>query len=254
MFSFFKKKKAAPEIWRHDDLEELSRAGASFVREMAKVSLRAQERFSIALSGGSTPGRLYRLLPQGTEHSALDWRRIHLFWGDERCAPPEHEHSNFRLANETFLSRIDIPEQNIHRMRGELGADEGAVAYQHELETFFQASPTAPPPAFDIVLLGMGGDGHTASLFPGVPALEETTRWAAPVFQPPASPAVDRITLTLPLINQARIVLILVAGGSKAEVLDRILHDQDAPERYPIARVAPKGRLIWLVDDAAMGA
>jgi 6-phosphogluconolactonase len=192
----------------------------------------------------------------------MPWPHIHLFWGDERCVPPDHPESNFSMAFRALISRVPIPSQNVHRVPAEIEPPEDAAkAYEKILRVFFGPSNTHPNrpheggpfPAFDLILLGVGGDGHTASLFPGGRALEETKRWVTGVRTPHGSPPVARITLTLPLINRGRHILFLVSGSGKRDVLRSILDDPDsAARRYPAARVNPEGRAVWLVDKEAL--
>lgn len=208
--------------------------------------------FSAALSGGSTPAMLFELLAAEPFKSAIDWRYIHLFFGDERCVPPDNADSNYRQANELLFTRVPLPDKNIHRIQGELpDHDEGARQYEAELRRFFSLKGDEPP-RFDLVMLGMGPDGHCASLFPHKPALQEKTRLAA-VSEPGLKPFVPRITLTYPAINSAAEILFLVAGSDKAETLARVLPGPADPDTLPSQAVTPtNGKLTWLVDrDAA---
>jgi 6-phosphogluconolactonase len=186
----------------------------------------------------------------------VDWSRVHVFWGDERCVPPDHPDSNYRMAREALLDRVLLPEANVHRIEGELGPEEAAVAYERTLRAFFVEHSGegggAAAPRFDLILLGMGKDGHTASLFPGHPVLEETKRWVAAVAVPAIAPALPRVTLTLPVLNVAGGVTFVVAGREKREVLRAVLDNPEtARDLYPAAMIQPRGRLTWLLDEAA---
>jgi 6-phosphogluconolactonase len=187
------------------DREEISRAAAERFVTLAKDNA----RLTVALSGGSTPRRLFEVLAEPAFCDRVPWAQVHLFWGDERCVPPEHSASNYRMAREALLDRISIPEENIHRIRGELHPAQAAALYEAEIE-----NDLGTDRAFDLVLLGMGTDGHTASLFPGSKALEERERKAIPVFAEHLGSW--RVTMTLPVLNRARHVLFLVSGASKA--------------------------------------
>jgi 6-phosphogluconolactonase len=234
-----------------DSVESLSRAAADLIVASMRAALSTKPRFSLVLAGGSTPRCLYRLLAEddGLRESIL-WKSVHLFWGDERHVPPDHPRSNYRLAAESLLHRISIPAANIHRIQCEAGdAETAAGQYEKELQSFFQPGPGRFP-RFDCVLLGMGTDGHTASLFPGSVALQERRRLVTAA-QPPA-PGEWRVTLTLPVLNQAGRVLFLVSGAEKAPSLRRVLADDRNADALPAGRVRPhRGRLHWLVDRAA---
>jgi 6-phosphogluconolactonase len=219
-------------------------AAGEFVT-LAGQALQAGSRFSVALAGGSTPRQLYTRLTA----SRLDWKKIHFFWGDERCLPPDHKDSNYRMAQEALLSHIPVPLENIHRIPGELPVKDAAREYAEDLRRYFGSLT----PRFDLVLLGLGSDGHTASLFPGKPTVNETTRWvAAVVHDIPPPPLVDRVTLTLPVLNAAAHVLFLVSGMEKAGILARVLQGPYQPDLLPAQGVRPiKGNLLWLVDQDA---
>lgn len=231
-----------PELAVLPDKEALSHAAAQrFVALADRYT--STGAFGVALSGGSTPRPLYERLAAPPYRDQVSWPQVHLFWGDERCVPPDHAESNYRMACETLLDHVEIPAENIHRVRGELDPARAAQEYRSELERVLGASP-----GFDLILLGMGDDGHTASLFPGSPALQENERAAVAVY----APHLDswRVTLTLPVLNRARHVLFLVSGADKAPALARIR----AGEPLPAARVCPgQGTLTWLIDEAATG-
>ncbi len=231
----------------------MSRAAALFIGERLRRAVDERGRASLALSGGSTPRRLYRLLASDSE-PALPWEHIHLFWGDERWVPADDPESNFALARETILNEVDLPRENIHPVPTDSEtAEEGAVRYEQALRTFF-ASPgdTRDSSTFDLVHLGVGEDGHTASLFPDDPALLETERWVLPVTSPPWRPPRERVTFTLPLINTARTVLFTASGSAKREVVRSIVLDQTGGEkRYPAGMVKATEDLVWYVDEEA---
>jgi 6-phosphogluconolactonase len=231
------------EFRTYPDAASLARAAAEHLTNLATEAMTARGRFVVALSGGSTPRTTYTLLATERFTTRVDWSRVHIFWSDERCVPPDHPDSNYRMARETLLDKISIPAENVHRIRGELPHDEAAAAYQAELEAVLGVNGW-----FDLVLLGMGEDGHIASLFPGTTALEEHERPVVAVYMERLR--AWRITLTLPLINAARHVLFLVSGAAKAPTLARI----HAGERLPASLVQPvQGQLTWLVDMAAAG-
>lgn len=235
------------EILVFSDLEELSHMAASFLSCIAGTSIASQGRFTLAISGGSTPKRLYFLL--GTEYrEKVQWDRTEVFWVDERCVPAGLEESNYKSARELFLSKVPVKEGNIHRIRGEFPPEQEALRYEEEIRACF-GSPGIP--VFDLIILGMGQDGHTASLFPGSGPLKETGRLAVPVhLQRPETP--ERITLTLPVLNNAAHVLFLVSGPSKAGVIRDILEDKDKRDHYPAGLVNPaQGDLTWLIDREA---
>ena len=218
----------------------------SFARE-AEAAVRARGRFSAALTGGSGPGEAYRLLGEEPLRSRIPWEGVHLFWGDERCVPPGHARSNFRMANEAFVGRVPIPPANVHRMRGELPPAEGAARYAEELAAFF--GPGVP--RLDLVHLGLGPDAHVASLFPFTAPLRErertvTTNLHLPLGEP-------RITLTLPVLNAAARVEMIVIGKSKADAVWTVLRGPIDPFRFPAQLVRPvDGELVWMIDaDAA---
>ncbi len=234
----------------------LARAAAQHFMEVASCALLDRGRFCVALSGGSTPKGAYAMLAG----VPLDWEHIHIFWGDERCVAPDHPDSNYRMARAAFLERVDIPPENVHRVRVEHTPEQAAAAYEEELRTFFapESEAFAPqdPPVFDLIWLGLGDDGHVASLFPGTLAMQEHQRWVVAVEhrQPPA-PLVDRVSLTLPVINAARQVTFLVSGAGKSARLEQVLTPVgDNEDPLPARLVRPEnGSLLWLVDEDARG-
>jgi 6-phosphogluconolactonase len=229
------------------DLEALSRAAAQRFADASVESILSKGKFTVALSGGSTPRSLYLLLGSDHYSRTIDWLNVHIFWADERCVPRDDEQSNFKLAFDTFLATVPIPDENVHRIEGEESPDRGAKEYEVDLREFFGESVL---PAFDLILLGLGEDGHTASLFPGSPALAEQDHLAVAVDKRPPQP--DRITLTLPVLNNALRIIFLVSGGAKAHILREILENPETRGKYPGGLVhLARGRLTWLVDKAA---
>ena len=217
--------------------------------EAASRALEEFGAFRVALSGGATPRSLYARLASEPFRSRLDWARVRVFWGDERCVPPDHPDSNYRLAHEGLLSRVPVRPENVYRMRGEAAdPDLAAAEYAGELQTAFGLK-RGERPRFDLILLGMGADGHTASLFPHSPALREVTRLAVAAYVETVK--AYRITLTLPVLNNAAAVLFLVSGGDKAERLRAVLGGKPS-HAAPASLVRPeRGTLHWIVDRAA---
>jgi 6-phosphogluconolactonase len=231
--------------------DALFRAAAEEFALIGAEASRAHGAFSVALSGGSTPRGLYRLLASDPGlKAAVPWDKTHVFWGDERHVPPDHSDSNYRMANETLLSKVPIPSKNVHRIAGEQpDAARAAAAYEEEIRRHFRLAP-GELPRFDFVLLGLGTEAHTASLFPGTAALEETRRLAVSNWIDKLS--TDRITLTAPVFNAAANVAFLVAGQDKAEPLKAVLEGPYEPRQLPAQLVRPaSGRLLVFADAAA---
>jgi 6-phosphogluconolactonase len=230
-------------------------AGASAFVAAARAAIGARGRFVTALSGGSTPRALFELLATERFASSVDWSRVHVCWGDERAVPPDAAASNYRMACEALLDHVRIPPSQVHRIRSEDPPQVAAEAYERTLRTLF-ATPVGPPrpepgARLDLVLLGMGDNGHTASLFPGLHAVHEAERWV--VAESVAEVGMWRITLTPVVLNAAAEVVFLVSGADKAAMLHRVLDGPVDPDALPAQIVAPHhGRLRWLVDgDAA---
>ncbi len=237
-----------PQIRVFSDHEALSHAAADLVSAVITTAAAAKDRVAVALSGGSTPRRCYTLLGETPWRERTDWKRVHLFWADERCVPADHRDSNYRLLAETLLCRLDLPEAHIHRIRGEADPELAAREYEEEIGRFF--GPVSFP-AFDLVLLGAGEDGHTASLFPASTALREKKRLAVPVFR--EAPKQNRVTLTLPALNHATHILFLASGRAKAGVVHEVVEDGN-PKQYPAGLVQPAGGSVtWLIDREAAG-
>ena len=232
-----------PSVHVHEDVGELAAASARLFAQEAERAMAESGRFSVALAGGSTPKATYEILAsEYASPSDLDWSRVHVFFGDERTVGPNDGDSNYRMAQHTLLSRV--PVGSVHRMRGELPPPEAAALYEEELTTFFDG-----PPRLDLVMLGIGDDGHTASLFPRTPALEIMDRWA--VENPVEKLGTMRLTLTTPSINAARWVVFLVAGEGKAGALKEILEGDADPHDFPAKLVRPAAGPTWMVDRAA---
>jgi len=239
--------KAQVQVEILPDLTTISRRAAEIFVSLARESISERERFVVALSGGATPKKFYSLLGSQPYRDEIDWSSIHFFWADERCVPREDEASNFKLAFDNLLSKIPVPGRNIHRIKGEKGPDLGARDYEGKIRNFFRNSQS---PGFDLIVLGMGADGHTASLFPGSEALHETRRYAVPLLL--AKIGLDRITLTLPILNNASQVLFLVSGLSKASAVESVLEKGERGEPLPAALVRPlRGSVTWLIDEEA---
>ncbi len=227
----------------HKDKQALAEAAARDFVVRAAAAIEERGRFTVALAGGSTPKAAYELLAR--DHTdEVDWANVHVFYGDERSVPPEHEDSNYRMSKETLLDHVQVA--SIHRMQGELPPEQAAKAYEEELREFFGDED---PPVMDLIMLGIGGDGHTASLFPNTPALEVTDRLATE--NPVEKLNTVRITLTAPTINAARAVTFLVAGEDKAEALQQILEGDGSANTYPAKLVQPAGGPNWMIDKEA---
>ena len=235
-------------IFVFESPEQLALAAAERFVEYSNELGDMTERFSVALAGGNTPRRVYELLATERFKNRVEWPQVYLFFGDERCVPPEHPDSNYAMAYEALLSRAPIPAKNVHRIVGEGNANENALAYEYQLRSFFAGLTW---PRFDLVLLGMGEDGHTASLFPDSAALKEMLRWVAPTRNEQSGQ--ERITLTVPAFNHARRIMVLVTGKKKAQRLKEVLRPQPGSEQLPVQTITPiNGMLEWLVDaDAA---
>lgn len=240
------------------DIEILANAGAvahaaaNAMVDAAESAIGARGHFTIALSGGSTPQALYELLATDEYRDRIDWGNTFVFWGDERAVPPDDEASSYRMAHESLLGRVPIPQDNIYRIQGEGDANAAAADYEQQLRTFFGArAPGASiQPRFDLILLGMGDDGHTASLFPETEALDEEARWVIAHFVPKVD--MWRISLTAPAINAARQIIFLVTGAGKADTLRDVLEGPRRPRQLPAQLIQPiNGSLLWLVDEAA---
>jgi 6-phosphogluconolactonase len=230
----------------HPDPDALALAASEMFIEAAAQNLSQRSVFTVALAGGSTPRRTYSRLASPGVRSRVEWSRVHIFFGDERCVPPDNPASNYRMAAEGLLDSVPLPAGNVHRWRAEGDPELAAAAYELELRRVFR---TAEPPRFDLLILGLGENGHTASLYPGTAVLREQRRWTAAQYVEVLE--TWRLTLTLPVINAARLVLFLVEGAGKAATLGRVLAGPYEPDVLPAQLVQPGARVYWLVDSAA---
>ena len=227
------------------DLEALSHKAATLFVNLSGKYIASRGRFTVALSGGSTPRILYSLLSSDLYQGRVDWHHVHFFWADERCVPIENEESNFKLVFDLLLSKISVPHGNIHRIKVEEGPEKGAQDYEDRIREFFNTSGF---PVFDLIILGVGKNGHTASLFPGSIYLKGDTRLAIPVYVQEMK--THRITLTLPVLNNADHIVFLASGSAKADIITEVLGNRK--EQYPAGLVSPvHGNLIWMLDREA---
>ncbi len=235
----------------YDTPEKVCHAAAEKFTRIANDSIKVHGRFTVALAGGSTPKRLYELLALEPYNGQIEWPKVHFFWGDERAVPPDHPDSNFRMTYNALLGKLDIPQDHIHRMPSDRkNRDQAAMDYQREIAETFNSSSDGEPPCFDLILLGMGNDGHTASLFPHTEALAESTRWVVANYI--ALLDTWRMTFTSGLINHAKHILILVTGSKKAKALEQVLHGPQNPDLLPSQLIKPlDGDLLWLIDKTA---
>jgi 6-phosphogluconolactonase len=237
-----------PDVRVHADVDELSRRAAEAAVTTINDAVRGHGRCSLVLSGGSTPRTLYGLLASAFRDE-IPWTHVHVFWGDERYVPPDDPDSNYRMAKETLLDHVPCPAANIHPMPTRFQSpDDAAQDYEGTLRGYFGSDW----PRFDLILLGLGDEGHTASLFPGSPALKERARWVVAVTAPARPPT--RLTLTLPVLTRAATIYVLVAGSKKAAALHQVLTGIADPNTYPAAGIrSTDGTLIWWVDREAAG-
>lgn len=231
------------EVKIFEDAEKLNTAAADFFVESAKKILSKQKNFSVALSGGSTPKSLYQLLASEQYKNKIEWQKVLMFFGDERCVSPENEQSNFRMANETLLSKITIPKENIFRLRGEIEPQKSAAEYEKKIKQTLGENP-----CFDLILLGLGDDAHTASLFPETDALDEISKLVIANFV--AKFSAFRLTFTFPLINSAANILFLATGEKKSFAVKNVLTEKS--EKFPASLVNPQeGKCFWFLDKPA---
>ncbi len=238
------------QIAIYPDTNTLSQQAAQYIVRIANESIVTRGRFSIALSGGSTPKALYGLLAAEPYRAQLDWSLIEIFWSDERCVPPDSSDSNYAMANEVLLSKIPIQPNQVHRMPADQpDRDAASQAYTLEMQRIFGTNGI---PTFDLLQLGMGPEGHTASLFPHQQSLHEQHRLVMPVTVPKPPP--PRLTFTPPLLNAARHVLFLVTGAEKADAVQAVLEGEHQPEEYPAQLIRPtNGEVTWMLDTSAAG-
>ncbi|WP_236021525.1 6-phosphogluconolactonase [Geomesophilobacter sediminis] len=232
-------------LYLADDYSALSRRAAELFAEEARTAVAKRGRFLVLLSGGETPRHCYELLSRKPLRALVPWHAAEIFWGDERFVPPGDPRNNARMAREAFLDHVPLSEGQIHPIPFRNSAHESAEQYQAQLLEFFAGAP----PRFDLALLGLGDNGHTASLFPGTPVLDEKYRWVSEVALEDGQ---QRITLTVPVLNQSATVLFLVSGEGKAQVLHEVLEGTPNPQRLPAQLIRPEhGKLIWLADREA---
>ena len=236
------------QISIYPDINTLSHEAAQFIVRLANEAIVTRGRFTIALSGGSTPKLLYSLLGDEPYRSQIDWTQVDIFWSDERCVPSDDTDSNYLLAQQVLLSKIPVPAGQVHRMPADQpDRDAASRAYSEEIQRTFGTNGI---PNFDLIQLGMGPEGHTASLFPHQESLHEQQRLVMPVVVPKPPP--PRLTFTPPLLNAARYILFLVAGADKADALQAVLEGEYQPDEYPAQIVRPdNGEVIWMLDNAA---
>ena len=237
-----------PDIVTFPDPHTLCLDAAYRLIALAAAKTRSGGVFSVALAGGRTPAMLYTDLAELPLRTTIDWEKVHLFFGDDRFVEPESDFSNYRLANDSLISKVPIPLENVHRIKTEMkDIEEARNLYETDLRSFF----STPYPRFDLILLGMGEDGHCASLFPGKAALQETSSWVT-VSEPGLKPFVPRITVTYPVLNHARNLLFMVAGADKAEALQKVMEGPFDPDNLPSQKVSPiDGSHTWLIDAPA---
>lgn len=229
------------------DKNTLINFAAARIVKIIRATLDFNASFSLSLAGGSTPRPIYEQL--GTIYKDdLDWSKIHLWFGDERSVPPDDEQSNYRMVKEALIDKVAIPDENVHRMRGELDPAEAATAYEAEIAEFFGDGDTW----FDMTLLGMGEDGHTASIFPGTEAVHETEKMVI-AHHVEAKGNLWRLTLSFPALLKSENIMFLVSGAGKADPLNEVINGIDAPDTYPSQVIARSNHehVIWLVDEAA---
>lgn len=240
-----------PEIRVAGNIQEWAQEAAGFILSVSEHAIQSKDRFLVALSGGSTPKTLYQVLAAPEWRERFDWSRIHFLFGDERCTAPDHPESNFQMAHTALFQPLNIRADHISRMKGE-HEDPAAAAQEYE-ETIRQLTQSSPPkvPLIDLVLLGLGDDGHTASLFPGTAALQEDTNVVTVGHAPTG--VRSRLTLTLGVLNHAAVVLFLVTGPGKAHMVRRVLDPESEADRsLPAAKISPEsGRLVWMLDHSA---
>ena len=236
-----------PDLQVLENTTALAHAAADRFVAASQEAIEKRGRFMVALSGGTTPQETYGRLADPSLATKVSWRNVQLFWGDERCVPPDHPDSNYRMVRKTLIQKVPIPQTNVHRIQGELDPDLAAEAYVDELRSVFGSEER---PRFDLIFLGLGKDGHIASLFPGSLALRETEHWVLAVFAETLQ--TWRVTLTPPVLNSARQLSFLVAGKSKADRLREVLEGEAQPESLPAQIIQPRnGQVTWLIDQAA---
>ena len=240
-------------IRRFPSADETCGAAADEFVRLARAAIETKGHFAVAFAGGSTPKRMYEMLAEDPRRRDIEWAYVDFLWGDERPVPPDHPDSNYRMVEQALLSKIDAPTSQVHRMRAEIeDPDQAAREYEIRIVRATRSAIDDPPPPLDLVLLGLGTDGHTASLFPETSALDETERWVVP--NRVAKLNSTRLTLTYPILNRAKNIAFLVAGAGKAEVVRTVLEGPVDRHRVPSQGIRPEsGRLLWFLDEAAAG-
>ena len=233
------------ELHVYKDGEALSQAAAKWIADRIGVVLKKSDRFTIALSGGSTPKRLHEILAAAPYAQQIDWSKLHIFWGDERAVPFEDSRNNAKMAYDTLLDLVPVPAAQIHVMRTDISPEQSAAEYEKILHQYFDNTAYS----FDLVLLGMGDDGHTLSLFPGMPVVHEEKPWATSFWL--QAQDMSRITLTKTIVNKSAAVAFLTAGKAKTHALAEVLEGEYNPDHYPSQVIKPSGELHWFVDEAA---
>jgi len=229
------------------DNNALSLELAAWMVDYIAATLKKRDRFTLVLSGGSTPQKLNTLLAASPYKEKIDWQKLHIFWGDERFVPFEDSRNNAKMAFDTLLNHVPVPASQIHIMRTNLAPELSAAAYEKTLKQYFPAD--ADSSSFDLVLLGMGDDGHTLSLFPGTHAMHIEDKLVTSLFLEQQD--MYRITLTAPIVNRAACVAFLVSGGGKAPALKEVIEGDYQPDLYPAQVIQPNGELHWFLDEAA---
>jgi len=235
------------ELHIYENPESLSIAAAKWISDLIANTLKKQNRFTIALSGGNTPKKLHHLLAASPYKEQIDWSKLHVFWGDERGVPFDDDRNNAKMAYNTLLNFVPVPKSQIHIMRTDISPEQSAVEYEKILHQYFSLNNAF---SFDLVLLGMGDDGHTLSLFPGTAIVHEEKAWVSSFFLKAQN--MYRITLTKTIVNQSANISFLVAGADKAHALEEVLHGNYNPDLYPSQVIQPvNGKLHWFLDNDA---
>ena len=234
------------EVLITKDIDELSNRVADWITAYIEKTLRKQERFTLVLSGGNTPKRLYQLLATPEYSNRVDWTKIHFFWGDERYVPFSDDRNNAKMAFDTLLNHVPVNKENIHLIRTDIKPEDAAAEYEKVLQNYFPDKSHS----FDLVLLGMGNNAHTLSLFPGYSVVMEKEKWVSTFFL--REEQINRVTLTAPVINAAACIIFLVSGADKAAALHQVLSQEYDPGLYPSQVIQPyTGELFWWIDEAA---
>ncbi|PWT75281.1 MAG: 6-phosphogluconolactonase [Bacteroidetes bacterium] len=230
--------------------DELSKAAAQWIASDIASTLAERDRYTIALSGGSTPKKLHELLAGAPFKDSIAWNKMHVFWGDERAVPFEDDRNNAKMAYDTLLDHVPIPPSQIHIMRTDIAPEQSAIEYEKILHRYFPSLESKSDFSFDLVILGMGDDGHTLSLFPGTKAVHEEKSWAIAFYLQAQN--MFRITLTKTIVNRSSCILFLATGSNKAHALKEVLEGNYNPDKYPSQVIRPvDGKVFWFVDEPA---